>query len=129
MSENNNVNNIKVNELPEQSYLLECFRHDEETGKLYWRVRPDHHFNTPRGAINFNSRFANKEAGSLNDKGYLTVRLDKVPTRVHRAIWKMVTGEDPKYFIDHIDGDKTNNRIENLRDVTHEENNVNYHKL
>ena len=41
----------------------------------------------------------------------------------------MINGKDPEYFLDHIDGDKTNNRIENLRDTTHEENNINYHRL
>jgi hypothetical protein len=37
---------------------------------------------------------------------------------VHRAVWALVHGSWPKYQIDHIDRDTSNNRIENLRDVT-----------
>lgn len=37
---------------------------------------------------------------------------------VHRAVWAVVHGSWPKYQIDHIDRDTSNNRIENLRDVT-----------
>lgn len=40
----------------------------------------------------------------------------------HRLAWYLYYGELPKNQIDHIDGDKTNNRIENLRDVTHQVN-------
>jgi hypothetical protein len=119
------VNNIEINEMPTVDYLNECFRCDEEFGKLYWKVRPDYHFETPRGAINFNSRFANKELGSLNDKGYLTVKLDKVLLRVHRIIWKIINKVEPEYFIDHIDGNRSNNIITNLRDVDHRSNNRN----
>ena len=36
---------------------------------------------------------------------------------VHRAVWALVHGSWPKYQIDHIDRDPSNNRIENLRDV------------
>ena len=43
--------------------------------------------------------------------------------KVHRVVWYLCTGEDPKeYEIDHIDGDVDNNKIENLRKVTREVN-------
>ena len=42
----------------------------------------------------------------------------------HRVIWFMVYGEVPK-SIDHIDGDRLNNKIKNLRSVTHRENCLN----
>lgn len=119
------VNNIEINEMPSVEYLNECFRYDSETGKLYWKERLLEHFDTPRGAINFNSRFANKETGSLNDKGYLTLKLDKVLLRAHRVIWKIVTGVEPENFIDHIDGNRSNNIFTNLRDVNHISNNRN----
>jgi hypothetical protein len=41
---------------------------------------------------------------------------------VHRVIWKLHTGNEPGAHLDHIDGDKLNNRIENLREVSAEEN-------
>jgi hypothetical protein len=42
--------------------------------------------------------------------------------RGHLIAWKMYYGNDPKGYIDHINRDKSDNRIENLRDVSHLEN-------
>lgn len=41
--------------------------------------------------------------------------------RLHRVIWLMMTGCWPDGWINHIDGDPLNNRLENLRDVTPQE--------
>jgi hypothetical protein len=48
-----------------------------------------------------------------------TLRINRAPIYVfvHRAVWALVHGSWPKYQIDHIDRDTSNNRIENLRDV------------
>jgi hypothetical protein len=43
----------------------------------------------------------------------------------HKLAWYLYYGELPKNNIDHIDGDKSNNRIDNLRDVTVQQNNWN----
>ena len=43
---------------------------------------------------------------------------------VHRVVWKIVTGQDPN-VIDHINGDGTDNRWENLRSVTIAQNTLN----
>jgi hypothetical protein len=40
----------------------------------------------------------------------------------HRLAWFLYYGELPKNTIDHVDGDKLNNKMSNLRDVTHQEN-------
>lgn len=44
---------------------------------------------------------------------------------VHRIAWFLITGQQPPRFIDHKDGDPTNNRWDNLREATRSQNNVN----
>ena len=66
-------------------------------------------------------------------QGYLIIYLTKdgrqVNYRAHRVAWLLHTGEVPGDMqIDHIDGDPTNNRISNLRLVTHRENGINQRK-
>lgn len=110
-----------------QEYALEAFEYDKETGKLYWKVRPQSHFRTARGRNTRNARYAGKEAGCINKFGRVEVRVGLLCWLAHRLIWLMHTGELPK-IIDHIDRDPTNNRIENLRVCTHSENLINSRK-
>jgi len=49
--------------------------------------------------------------------------------KAHRFAWFMYYGELPKNHIDHIDGNPSNNKIENLRDVTHQQNHMNRKKV
>ena len=66
---------------------------------------------------------AGDSAGCTNAKGYLRVFLNYQVYMVHRIIWKMVTGDDPDVLeIDHINKNRSDNRMENLRLVTHVEN-------
>ena len=62
-------------------------------------------------------------AGSLGNSGYYQVRVDGRLTLVHRVVWEMFNGSIPDgMFIDHLDGDKTNNSIRNLRVATRKQN-------
>lgn len=63
-------------------------------------------------------------AGSDRD-GYRRICIDGKRYEAHRLVWLIVKGVWPTHQIDHIDGDNTNNRIENLRDVTNRENCLN----
>lgn len=57
-------------------------------------------------------------AGSISKHlGYRIIHIAGMPRFEHRLVWLYVYGEWPKHTIDHIDLDRTNNRIENLRDV------------
>ena len=77
--------------------------YDEETGFLRWkkskstRIKP--------GDI----------AGCKLSNGYITIRLNGGLYLAHRLVWLYVHGEWPEAVIDHIDGDRTNNRLANLR--------------
>lgn len=66
--------------------------------------------------------------GSLDPAGYWQVRLDGRNYRGHRLAWLYVHGEWPTKMIDHINGDRGDNRIANLRDVPQSYNAQNVRK-
>lgn len=66
-----------------------------------------------------------KEVGTLTPQGYITVSIFCQNYRAHRLAWLCVHGEWPPYYIDHINGVTTDNRIVNLRAVTPLENSQN----
>lgn len=95
--------------LPEQATLRQLLDYDPLTGFLTWKPRT--------GAGNFNARRAGKRAfTSRMPNGYYQARLGGIHFLVHRLVWKLVNGFDPD-VIDHINGDKGDNRIANLRNV------------
>ena len=86
--------------------LREIFHYDPSTGVFTNRIR--------RGS----RAAAGATAGCINNStGYWRLRIDSVDVWAHRAAWCYVTGLWPTLHIDHIDGDKLNNRFTNLRDV------------
>lgn len=99
--------------LPPQEYLCNILNYNPDTGKLYWKYRADRN-------KTWNTSFASKEAFTARDGRkhgfYFVGTIDKKRYYKHRIIWKMVHGEDPDQ-IDHIDGDKQNNILSNLRNV------------
>jgi hypothetical protein len=90
-----------------QEYLKAMF--DYEDGVLYWKTKP-------------NRRIKIGDAvGYINNRGYLSTKIEKKTLLVHRLIFMWHHGIFPK-FIDHKDRNKNNNRIDNLRSVSHAEN-------
>ena len=80
------------------------------SGHLSWKIQS-------------NVRIAvGQEAGKVNNRGYRQVKFKGKEYRVHRIAWLMVYGEWPIMTIDHINGEKTDNRISNLRDVSQRKN-------
>lgn len=71
--------------------------------------------NAPQGAV----------AGTRNSNGYLRTRVEGRLYYNHQIVWLMHTGEWPRTDVDHINGVRTDNRIENLRAATRRENAAN----
>ena len=116
----------KPNELPPWEYLNECFRYDVAEGELYWRVRPLAHFKDISTMNTWNNKYSNKLAGRLGKNGgYRGAKLHGKLYGNHRITWKLLKKEEPSSVIDHIDGNKSNNNIDNLRMATKSENNSN----
>lgn len=108
--------------LPTPEQLRQLLRYDAKAGKLYWRERGPEWFAKERIRKTWNTRFAGKEVGTPSAYGYPMVEvLGSRPIAVHRVILAMASGEWPEE-VDHIDGVPTNNRLENLRVVSHAEN-------
>ena len=82
------------------------YKYDPETGKLF-------------------NRKTGRELKAKTGKGYLHLRLGDTFATVHRIAWCIAYGREPQHTIDHIDRNKQNNRLSNLRDVTMRENNLN----
>lgn len=95
-----------------QSRLKELLSYDSETGLLTWII------NRKSVKIGF-------IAGTLCDTGYISVTLDMKRYKAHRLVWLYVHGEFPKECLDHINRDRADNRIDNLREVTNAENQQN----
>jgi len=73
---------------------------------------------------NLNNRYAGKIAGCKDHYGYHVVRINKKLYKSHRIIYWMHHGYCPD-IIDHIDKNPGNNKIENLRGVSHKANMLN----
>lgn len=109
--------------LPDPEQLRKLLRYEPETGKLYWLKRPVDLFSAERFRRIWNSRWAGQEAFTCKNRhGHFAGHLLGQKLLAHRVIWALVHGVDPKGDIDHINGRPDDNRIENLRVVTHSGN-------
>ena len=99
---------MKTNELA-ADLLRELFEYRD--GELYWK-QPG------------KSRQMGRPAGGINGDGYRRIKINRKLYAVHRLVWVM-HGNDPVPFVDHINGDVLDNRIENLRAATHSQNCMN----
>ncbi len=117
--------NTQAKPLPTRTYLRECFEYDPMSGIATWLERPVDHFDSYSTYKMWNGKFAFGKVGTLHKiTGYYHTQVNNVGYTVHRLIWKWWYGTDP-LDIDHIDRNRINNRIVNLRSVTNYENTQN----
>ena len=88
-----------------EEYIKENFRYDPETGILYRSLKCS----------------SEKAVGYKRD-GYLRCTIKKKSFNVHRICWFLHSGKWPDDQVDHIDGDRSNNKISNLRSATNQQN-------
>lgn len=113
--------------LPTPDELRQLLRYEPDTGKLFWLEREPSMYGgaTSREWVcrRWNSTYAGKESFTTIDPiGYFHGSILGYRCRAHRVAWALAHGDWPLGQIDHINGVKTDNRLVNLRDVTHAEN-------
>lgn len=96
-----------------QELLHKLFDYCPDSGVVSWRISRSNRIKV------------GSTVGYENPYGYLQVRIEGKLWMLHRLIWEYVTGFPPKQMIDHINGDRSDNRFANLRDVSRSINNQN----
>ena len=95
-----------------QGSCFERIAYDKESGEFRWAV-------SARGIS------TGKLAGHINAEGYRVIKIGRQAYLAHRLAWFLSNGVWPDAEIDHINGDKADNRIANLREASRSINSQN----
>lgn len=102
-------------EIYDKSYFENFLSYDHDKSLFFWSVN--------RGRVKIGY-----PAGTVNHKGYLIININGKLWQSHRLVWLFLNGNFPERHIDHINGNKLDNSINNLRVVDDKENNRNRKK-
>ena len=95
-----------------QSNLKKILHYNPDDGFFTWK-------------ININKVKVGDLAGYTNKRNYIRIRAEGRRYMAHRLAWLYMKGEWPRNEIDHIDHVRSNNKWNNLREATHQENSKN----
>lgn len=105
---------VRITSKSQENAIKEHLNCDIETGIITWKKHPN------RTDLN------GQQAGTVNKRyRYISIMVNRIAYGAHRLVWFFANNKWPKNDIDHINGDGRDNRICNLRDVTHRQNQMN----
>ena len=97
-----------------QGLVKELLSYNPETGLFIWKQRSLKWFKDERSCNKWNTRYAGSIAGTIKD-GYFNLSIFNRSYKAHRVAWLYYYGYIPNQIIDHVDGNRLNNKITNLR--------------
>lgn len=104
--------------------LSKLVRYEQATGVFTWKNRPLEMFSREADYKVWNKRFADKQAGAIGAWGYVIISFNGKKVKAHQIAYFIVHGSVPAY-LDHINGNRADNRIANLRGATLSDNGAN----
>jgi len=114
---------FKVEKILTPEDIFNMITLNQDTEQMFWLHRDRKWFSSDISYKRWNTRFEGHECFKyVTVQGYLRGSLLGFKCPKHRVCWVFYYGEWPKGLIDHKDGDKTNNRQDNLRIVDHKGN-------
>lgn len=121
----------RMDDIPVQT-LHALLTLDADSGRLFWKHRGPEFFkasekrSAAHACANWNARYAGAEAmTAIGAHGYKVGSIFDKKYTAHRVVFAMVNGFWPEAEVDHIDGDRLNNRPQNLRGATRSQNQCN----
>lgn len=95
------------------NHINEYLRYDDSTGDFFWKKNPG-------SRVRFD-----KPAGTVIRGGYRRISIKKKFYLAHRLVWLFKHGKFPDSMLDHVNLNKLDNRIENLRECNNSQNQIN----